>query len=160
MPFTYAIAQSTVEGLDVLTSEFVEADGLVELEHVVLCAINDSADLRIGLRLDSERDFDHVDDLVLEIPWGDSAPIGYYGTTQYETFSGTFTLATDNATTARDLIDALRALWRSRSTLSYRDERGRRFFAKITSFKEKDRRVQFYTVQLGLTEVGHVEGVA
>jgi hypothetical protein len=158
--YTYEIAQATIEGLDILVSDVSQAQASITLEHVVLCSVNDPASHRMGLRLDSNRGFEHVDDLVLEVPWGLSAPIPFYGTTQYEQFKGSFTLANDNSVSAKDQIAGLRAMWRSRSTFCYRDERGRKLFAQIAKFSETDRRVQFYSVDINLIEVSHREGVS
>ena len=41
----------------------------------------------------------------------------------------------------------------------YRDERGRKIFGVISRFRERDKRVQSYEVELELTEVAHDEGV-
>lgn len=156
--YIYSLTVATFYGLDITVSEPVEAQAEVQLEHVILQDVL-NPDNRAILRLDSERSFDHVDDMVLIRPWGASAPIGVYGTTQYERFSGRFTLATDEVSTAEDHVNALRSLWRSRATVVYRDERGRKFYGKITKFSEQDRRIQNYTVDVELTEVHHVEGV-
>lgn len=157
--YTYSVVQVTLQGIDTLVSAPTTTTGRVELAHVVLASVTNGAASRAGLRLDSDRSFDHHDDLVLEHAWGDSAPSAAYGTAQYQSFSGQFTLATDELANARDHMEALRSLWRSRATLSYRDERGRRFFCKISKFSEDDKRVQFYTVSLTLTEVNYREGV-
>lgn len=157
--YTYSIRQSTVQGLDTTTSARAESQASVALEHVVLCDAREGGTYRVGLHLDSERSFDHHDDLVLEQPWGEAEPFALFGTASYQTFGGTFTLATDELATARAFIEALRALKARRSTLCYRDERGRRFFAVISKFSEKDRRVGHYTAEIELTEVAHDEGV-
>jgi hypothetical protein len=159
LDYTYTITVTTISGLDELESVPAEASALLELESVVLVNVFDAGTYRVNLRYDSDRGLDHIDDLVLEQTWGRSAPVGVYGTTQYDVFNGTFTLATDEVTSASNHIRALRDLWKSRATICYRDERGRKFYSKITKFTEKDRRVQFYTVSLTLTEVHFSEGV-
>lgn len=156
--FTYSIELNVIQGLDTLTSPVVETQATISLEYITLQNVA-SIDQRAILKLDTERGFQHHDDLVLEMPWGASAPIGIYGNTRYQSFSGTFSIANDEGTSARELISNLRTLWNSRATLCYRDERGRKFFAKITKFSETDQRVQFYTVNLDLTEVTFIEGV-
>lgn len=157
--YTYSIVQATITGLDEIQSAAAESQTQIDLEYAVLVNVFDAGTYRVNLRLDSERGFDHIDDLVLEQTWGRSKPVGIYGTTQYDVFNGTFTLATDEVTSAANHINALRDLWKSRATICYRDERGRKFFAKITKFTEKDRRIQYYTVSLTLTEVHFAEGV-
>ncbi len=158
--YTYRVVQATVQGLDITVSEPAETQATVILENVILVNVHDAASSRASLRLDGDRGFEHVDDLVLEHAWGAAAPIGVYGTTQYQKFSGSFTLASDEVATAADHITALRALWRSRATVCYRDDRGRKFFAKISRFTEDDQRIERYTVSVELTEVGYREGVS
>jgi hypothetical protein len=156
---TYSIRQSTIQGLDVTTSQRSEAQLVVTLDHVVICHAFRGGDYRVGLHLDAEREADHLDDLVLEMPWGEGEPFGMFGTADYQVFSGTFKLVSDDLATARAYIQALRTLKQQRSTMCYRDERGRKMFCVITKFREKDQRVQTYTVDLELTEVAHDEGV-
>lgn len=156
--YTYAITVSTWQGLDLTTSIETEAQASITLAHVILVNMTDPS-RRVALTLDSERGFDHVDDMVLEQPWGQRAPVAAYGTAQYDVFSGTFSLVTDEVATAGNQISDLRALWKARALACYRDERGRRFFGKITKFTEKDQRRHMYTVDLSLTEVNHDEDI-
>jgi hypothetical protein len=156
--YDYAIQQGVQIGLDAVGSDLVHAQARVDLQHVVLSDVTDGNN-RAGLHFDSGRGFEHIDDLVLELPWGQRAPTAIYGTAQYTKFSGTFTIPTDDTATAREYITALRNLWNSRATICYRDERGRKFFGKISGFSESDKRVQSYEVDLEFTEIGYLEGV-
>lgn len=156
---TFSIRQSTTQGLDTTTSARVESQATATLDHVVVCDTAEPATYRVGLHLDSDRGFNHVDDLVLEHGWGEEAPFGIYGTADYEQFSGSFTLATDDIASAKNFISALRSLKSRRSTVCYRDERGRKFFGVISKLQERDKRVQSYEADIEITEVSHDEGV-
>lgn len=157
--YTYSIRQSVLTGLDTPTSERTESQESVSLDHVVLCDAEEGGAYRVGLHLDSERGYDHVDDLVLEQGWGEEAPFGLFGTADYQVFTGRFTLATDEIATAREFVGALRALKARRAEVCYRDERGRKFFAVISKLTEQDTRIGSYTVDITLTEVSADEGV-
>ena len=157
--YTYSIRQSTTQDLDTTTSARVESQASVTLEHVVICDASAGGTYRVGLQLDTERGFDHIDDLTLEHGWGEAEPFGIYGPVDYEVFKGRFTLATDDLAAASAYISALRTLKARRSDVCYRDERGRKFFGVISKMSEQDRRVQSYTVDIEITEVSHDEGV-
>lgn len=156
--YTYGVTVSVIEGLDTMLSDKIETQGRVTIEHVILQSVQ-NVQLRSALRFDQGRGFEHHDDMQLEMPWGNSAPFAVFGTAQYETFKGTFTLITDDRASAKDHVIALRSLWRSREVLCYRDERGRKFFGYISKFTEDDERIQHYSVKLDITEVAFEEGV-
>lgn len=152
--YTYAIQHVQQFQLDELASGFSQSQMYVTLGSVVLQALTNPS-VRTVLVLDSDRGYQHHDDLTFHQPWGSTAPIPVWGDVSYQTFSGTFTLAsTTDYASAREQIENLRAVYRSKQTLCYRDERGRKFNAVIEGFEEVDDRVQFYTVKLQLREVG------
>ncbi|MGC4107811.1 MAG: hypothetical protein QM753_15930 [Thermomicrobiales bacterium] len=155
--YTYSVQQVQQFYLNELASTPTDVQLQIDLEGVVLQDVDNSYHALLTLR--PEREFDHVDDVTSEQVWGLAAPTFLYGTAQYQSFSGSFVIATDDNATAANHIEALRALWRSKVMVCYRDDRGRKFFGHITKFKEVDARTSMYEVSMTITETNYQEGV-
>jgi hypothetical protein len=157
--YEYTIRGQTLKGSDTLTTNPSRSQAQVTLQNVVICHATDGGTLRAALTRDDERAFSHVDDLVLERVWGESAPVAIYGVLDYGVVSGTFRIAADAFNTGGTYLRALQALRASKASVCYRDDRGRRIFGVITKLAESDQRVQAYTVDLEIVEVAYTEGV-
>lgn len=155
--YTYSVQQMQQFSLQSITSDPSDVQMQINLEGVVLQDVGNSYHALLTLR--PEREFDHLDDVTSEQVWGLAAPTFLYGTAQYQSFSGSFVIATDDNATAANHIEALRALWRSKVMVCYRDDRGRKFYGHITKFKEVDSRISMYEVSMTITETNYQEGV-
>lgn len=154
---TYSLRVIVPHELDLIMSDPVEFTTSIALESVVLTDATDPS-YRVVLKLDSDRQFQPVDDASIELGWGDEEPTAYYGTADYEVFGGRYVLRPDTYATAREYIRALRELRKRKRTLCYRDPRARKTFC-VMRMKERDMRVESYAVDLEFTQVKHREGV-
>lgn len=158
--YTYSLRQQVTQGTDVTESGRVEAQTSVSLVGIVLCAATNGGTYRAVLSYASTRAYDHHQDTATLVPWGASQPTILIGTQNYQTLTGSFTLVADSAATAANYIANLRAMYAQRLIVCVRDERDRRFFAVMTTFKEGDLRLANYTVDITLVECSYVEGVS
>lgn len=157
--YEYTIRGQTLKGSDTLTTNPSRSQAQIALGNVVICHATNGGAFRAALTRDDTRDFGHVDDLVLERVWGESAPVAIYGVLDYDVISGSFRIAADAYNTAGSYLSALQTLRAAKAPICYRDDRGRRLFGVITKLAESDKRVQSYTVDLEIVEVSFTEGV-
>lgn len=153
--YTYSVQQMQQFSLQSITSNPADAQAQIDLSGIVLQDVDNEHHALLTLR--PERGFEFHNDMATEQVWGLSAPTYLYGTAQYQSFSGSFVIATDDNATAANHIESLRALWRSKVMVCYRDDRGRKFFGHITKFNEEDSRTSFYRVSLTISETNYSE---
>jgi hypothetical protein len=158
--YTYSLRQQVTQGTDTTESGRVEAATSVTLAGIVISAALNGGTYRAVLSYASARSYDHHQDTQTLLPWGATAPTILIGTQDYQTLTGTFTLVADNVATAASYIANLRAMRSQRLVVCVRDDRDRRFFGVIVSFKEVDQRLLLYTVDLTVTEASFSEGLS
>ena len=154
----YSIILVTMQGIDELYSEPVSSVTSISIDNVILQSVFNPSD-HVSLQFVEDRDFEHIHDGVEVLAWGAEAPSMVFGTSNYQRVNATFLLMDGEFYSARHQLDILRNLWRSRKTLCYRDERGRRLFGSITSFSEVDSRIGTYEVQLEIVQTQYEEGM-
>lgn len=158
-PYRYSVLQ-TIKDTDgnIAASEQANAYGSVRLPHVVIASVVDGGTRRASLRWDTARGSDFKDDQTSYLAWGNRAPFLIDGEVDYEVVDGDFVIVETATSSAREQFETLLAIKRSRDTICWRDERGKRLFGKITSFRESDRRLRRYGLRLQVTETGYREG--
>jgi hypothetical protein len=154
--YQYRVRTVIAKGLGTVESAPALATGTITLSAVIIAAAGFGVDLRVPLRyVDSSR-VDHVDDTEVVLPWGSDRPLVYIGDAQYRTFTGTFSVITDNVVQAIEGLKALRALHQAKTPICYRDNRQRKIFG-VMRLQEDDRRVLWYVVIITVTETAFDE---
>lgn len=155
--YRYTLRQVYMVATDQVESLPTEAIASVSLRHVIISSAAFGTDLRASLRYTEDNDIEHVGDREFLLPWGETEPTVYIGPAHYDVISATFSVINDRFATARESMANLRIIDNARIPACYRDERGRKIFAYM-DLKEKDLRVNRYTVELSLTEINFQEG--
>lgn len=155
--YEYSLRVISTQGSDETASDPNYSQCQVTFSNVIICHAMNGGTYRAQLVVDQDRGYDHIDDLVLERGWGESAPVALFGSLDYDVMNGTFRLVSDDAASATEYIASLRSLRSAKAPILYRDERGRRIFGVLSSLKERDRRLQTYEADIQVTEVAYDE---
>ncbi len=157
--YTYSLRQvKYASDGDEIDSEETTAEGIVAFPYVVLCDANEGISYRVLLQFVSERSVDHTADQEEILTWGNSKPLIIQSATDYQKVSGTFYLTGTSNRTAYDDLEAIRELWARKQTVCFRDERRRKLFGIISSFKESDTFMADHEVSMTVTETNYAEG--
>lgn len=159
--YTFALRQAALDAADsssTVEGNRTEASASVAFNSAIITSIVDSGSNRAVLRYVTDYSSDHKVDQQPLMTWGNSAPIILEDATDYEIVSGTFTIVADNVNDAKEYLNALRTVWRTKKTVCWRDDEGRKFFGRLTSFKEKDVIRDQFEVSLEFSETDYSEG--
>lgn len=159
--FTYSLRQAVFEVAnpdDVIESSRSEDATTVVFHNIVICSALNGGTFRAVLKFSTSKEVDHRREQTVLQPWGDTLPTILQSPTNYQMPAGTFTLLTDAQGSALGYLNSLRTLWNNGTTVCFRDERGRKIFGLLASFKERDDLTNIYTADISLTESAFIEG--
>jgi hypothetical protein len=131
--YTYTVTQTTMVGVDTLTSQDVSASASVSLGGVVLVSVSAPETLRTVLRYTRERTFAPTTVRATYTPASGADPTIVRARTHYYEPSFEAQLFTDASAPASQRRDELVALDEAGDTVCYRDNHGRKLFLDITA---------------------------
>jgi hypothetical protein len=156
--YIYATFFQVVQGTDETESLVVEAEAMVNLEHVVINSVADGT-LHVGLRYGAPMELDHARDVLEVQPWGQEHPHIFIGRAHQHNVAGTYQLYDDRYSAARDDLEQVKALHMSEDTVCYRDQFGERIFGFMTLKERKGQTTSYAEVAIGIRQNDHKEGV-
>lgn len=150
--YTYAITQTIMTGVDILTSAPVVVTAQVDLGGVVLVNVEDPSGLRTCLRHTSERAYPREIDEAVYHPSDGGKPttVRRPGRTIMPRFD--VQLVDDRAATAATRRDELDAIDEAGGTYLYRDNHGRKLYVTIPEIEISDRVPGWYVAAIELRE--------
>lgn len=155
--YTYTVTQTTMVGVDTLTSPDVSASASVSLGGVVLVSVAAPETLRTVLRYTRERTFTPVKVSATYTPVSGADPTIVRSRTHYYEPSFDAQLHADSAAPSSQRRDELVAIDASGDTFCYRDNHGRKLFIDVTA-TITDQVPDWYTASVEGHEVAFIEG--
>lgn len=131
--YTYTVTQTTMVGVDTLTSPDVSASASVALGGVVLVSVSAPETLRTTLRYTRERTFAPTTVRATYTPASGADPTIVRARTHYYEPSFEAQLFADASAPASQRRDELVALDEAGDTVCYRDNHGRKLFLDMTA---------------------------
>lgn len=157
--YTYTITQTTLTGLDLLTSAPVSATATVTLGGVVLTSVTNPETVRTALRYTNEREHPRDIDEAVYQPVNGALPTTVRSRKRVPAPAFDVKLFADAAATASGRRLELEALDIEAGTICYRDNQGRKQFCTMPRLTITDQVPDWFDAKIALRAEQFTEGV-
>jgi hypothetical protein len=158
--YTYVVAQTSNASGEEIGSYGVNASATATFGGIMLTAAGDAASTtQAALRYTADRTEDRTIDEAIYTPINRREPETIRSATRYRSMRFDIALPNDDYSTAAQKKAELEELDAANVTVCYRDNHGRKFYARIVSLEFTDQLPNWWRATMQIREERYVEGV-